>query len=170
MGRYSRYTTHPRWPALLRGSGAIAPGRARPGGWGCAVVNWRPQLNVVCGRCGKPRGLAHTCISNSTRKATPRLTAGFGKCPRCRKPQGNPLTHTCQPRSDFKRRKAAHERSQRAKARKKRQKNDHDYQACTASDCPRSLCVAYKTGYVTGHRDGYETGWQQAHDLATRTR
>jgi hypothetical protein len=123
-------------------------------------MSWRPQLNVVCGRCGKPRGLTHVCISSSNRKATltPKLT--FGKCPTCKKPQGNPLTHTCHPRSDFKRRKAAYAKQQKAAARKKRQKNDHDYQACADNDCPRSLCVAFRTGYQTGHRDGYEQGWQ----------
>jgi hypothetical protein len=124
----------------------------------------RPQLNVVCGRCGKRRGLIHTCVSNSTRKATPKLTAGFGKCPTCKKPRGNPLTHTCRPKSGFRRRKSAFEREQRAKARKKRQKNDHDYQACTDNDCPRPVCVAFKTGYLTGHRDGYEQGWRTGYD------
>jgi hypothetical protein len=128
----------------------------------------RPQLNVVCGRCGKPRGLTHTCTSGGNRKATIRLAAGLGKCPKCKKPQGNPLTHTCRPGSDFKRRKAAYDKEQRAKARKKRQKNTHDYQACTDTDCPRPICVAFKTGYKTGHFDGFEQGfrigWQQGYD------
>jgi hypothetical protein len=129
-------------------------------------VTWRPQLNMICGRCGKPRGLTHTCISRRSlsAKATIKPTVGWGKCPRCRKPQGNPLTHTCHPKSDFKRRQAAHDKAQRAKTRKKRQKNDHDYQACTDSNCPRALCVAFKTGYKTGHHDGYELGWQQGYD------
>jgi len=124
----------------------------------------RPQLNVVCGRCGKPRGLTHTCTSGGTRKATIKLAAGFGTCPTCKRPQGNPLTHTCRPRSDFKHRKSAYERDQRAKARKKRRKNDHDYQACTDNDCARSLCVAFKTGYQTGSRDGYDLGYQLGYD------
>ena len=132
-------------------------------------MSWRPQLTVTCGRCGNPRrGLRHVCISNRTRKQTINTKVSFGTCPRCRKPQGNPLTHTCHHTTDFKRRKAAYDKAQRGKARKKRQKNDHDYQACADNDCPRSLCVAWKTGYATGHRDGYEqgwrTGWQQGHD------
>jgi hypothetical protein len=127
-------------------------------------MTWRPQLNVVCARCGKPRGLTHVCISRSNRKATVRPQVTFGTCPRCRKPQGNPLTHTCHPRSDFKRRKARYQRQQQTRARKKRQKQDHDYQACADNDCPRSLCVAFKTGYQAGHLDGYEHGWQQGHD------
>lgn len=129
------------------------------------MTTWRPQLNVVCGRCGKPRPLlGHVCISNRTRKQTLNPKVSFGTCPTCRKPQGNPLTHTCHPRSDFKRRKAAYDKAQRAKARKKRRKNDHDYQACADDDCPRSLCVAFKTGYAAGNRDGYEHGWQVGHD------
>ncbi len=128
-------------------------------------MSWRPQLNVTCGQCGKPRGLlGHVCVSTRNRKATLKPKVSFGTCPRCKKPQGNPLTHTCRPTSDFKRRKATYERQQRAKARKKRQKQDHDYQACADNDCPRPLCVAFKTGYTTGHRDGYELGWQQGYD------
>lgn len=127
-------------------------------------MTWRPQLNVVCGRCGKPRGLTHVCISNRTRKATLKPKVTFGTCPRCRKPQGNPLTHTCRPRSDFKRRKNRYQKQQRAKARKKRQKTAHDYQACNDANCPRPLCVAFKTGYLTGLRDGHETGWHQGYD------
>jgi hypothetical protein len=127
-------------------------------------MTWRPQLNVVCGRCGKPRGLAHTCLTGGKRKATIKPAVTFGTCPRCKKPQGNPLTHTCAPRSDFKRRKAAHDKAQAAAARKKRRKSTHDYQACTDNDCPRPLCVAFKTGHKTGQADGYETGWQQGYD------
>ena len=121
-----------------------------------------------CGRCGKPRGLTHVCTSGGNRNATIKPQVSFGTCPQCKKPQGNPLTHTCAPKSDFKRRKAAYDRQQRAKARKKRQKETHDYQACTDNDCPRPVCVAFRTGYATGHRDGYETGWhtgwQQGYD------
>ena len=123
-------------------------------------MTWRPQLNAVCGRCGKPRGITHTCVSGGNRKATIRLAAGFGKCPTCKKPRGNPLTHTCHPASDFKRRKTVYDKTERAKARKKRQKNDHDYQVCTDKACPRPVCVAFKTGLAIGNRDGFEVGWQ----------
>lgn len=129
-------------------------------------MTWRPQLNMICGRCGKPRGLTHTCISRRSlrAKATIKPTLSFGKCPRCRKPQGNPLTHTCHPRSDFKRRKNAYDKAQRARTRKQRQKNTHDYQACNDTSCPRPLCVAYKTGYLAGLNEGYENGWQHGYD------
>jgi len=122
---------------------------------------WRPRLSIVCGRCGRPReGLRHDCRSNSTRRATvaPKLT--FGTCPKCRKPYaGNPLAHTCRPKSDFGKRKAAHERKQKAAARRKRQQDKHDYQACADRDCPRPLCVAFKAGRKLGYQEGYEDGF-----------
>ena len=118
---------------------------------------WTPRLNVICGRCGKPReGFVHVCRSNSTRKATPRPQFSFGTCPKCRKPQGNPLTHTCAPKSDFRRRRARHEKQARAAARKR---DRHDYQSCGDKDCQRSLCVAFRTGYKTGEADGFDRGW-----------
>lgn len=122
-------------------------------------MTWTPHLNVVCGRCGKPRGLTHVCVSNSRRQATVKPQFSFGKCPKCRKPQGNPLTHNCRPKSDFKRRRARHEKQQRAAARKQRQKDRHDYQSCRDKDCQRSLCVAFRTGYKIGEVDGFDRGW-----------
>ena len=114
-------------------------------------MTWTPQLNVICGRCGKRReGIRHDCRSNSTRKATVKPKVSFGKCKACGKPYGgNPLAHVCAPKSDFKKRK--------------RQQDRHDYQACSDRDCPRSLCVAYKTGrrlgYAEGEEDGYTVGY-----------
>jgi len=126
-------------------------------------VTLKPSLNIVCGRCGKPRGLRHDCISNSRRKATFKPSFSFGTCPKCRKDAGNPLTHVCAPKSDFKRRRSAFGKKQkaqaRAAARKKRQGEKHDYLACPDQDCKRPLCIAYKTGYQSGDQDGYERGW-----------
>jgi hypothetical protein len=127
-------------------------------------MTWRPQLNVVCGRCGKPRGLVHECVSNSLRKQTVKPTVTFGTCDKCRKTVSNPLTHVCAPRSDFKRRKRAHEKAERDRARKKRQQQAHDYTSCTDNGCKRSLCVAYKTGWKAGDEAGYDRGWQQGHE------
>jgi hypothetical protein len=82
-------------------------------------VGLRPRLNVRCGRCGKPReGLRHVCRSNSRRKATIKLAPALAACSRCGKPYGNPLTHTCRPKSDFRSRKAAFSRKTQAAARK----------------------------------------------------
>lgn len=123
----------------------------------------KPELNMVCGRCGKPRGLIrHHCVSNSSRKATVKPALSFGTCPKCKKPVTSPLTHVCRPESDFKKRKAAAARREAAPARKKRQQSAHDYQACADRDCPRPLCVAFKTGekigYDRGFGDGFSSG------------
>lgn len=134
---------------------------------------WTPKLNIICGRCGKPRGLAHVCISSSKRKATVRAKWSFGQCPKCRKRVTNPLAHTCRPKSDFKRRRTAAGKQKRsgdkaqaasiAKIKRSRQpggaKAKHDYQSCRDGDCKRSACVAFKTGYKAGHFDGYEQGY-----------
>ena len=122
-------------------------------------VAWAPQLNVTCGRCGKPRGLTHTCFSSSNRKARVKTSWSFGKCERCHKTITNPLTHNCHPKSDFKKRRAAHEKQQKAAKRKQRAK--HDYMTCSDPGCPRPLCVAFKTGYKIGEREGYERGFQE---------
>jgi len=128
-------------------------------------MGWRPQLNVVCGRCGKPSGLlGHVCVSNSRRKQTlkPKLT--FGSCPKCRKryDAGGQLTHVCAPKSDFGKRRKQYEKEQREKARKARPK--HDYTNCPESECKRSLCVAYKSGLELGDQEGYARGWEQGYD------
>lgn len=127
---------------------------------------WAPKLNVTCGRCGKPRGLAHTCFSNSNRKATVKPVLSFGRCEKCKKPVGNPLTHNCRPKSDFKKRRAEHDKQQKADARtaSRKQRPTHDYLTCTDGDCPRPLCVAYKTGRKTGDREGYDRGFQTGWD------
>ena len=129
-------------------------------------MGWRPQLNVVCGRCGKPSGLiGHVCVSNSRRRQTlkPKLT--FGRCPECKKPYcANPALHVCAPRSDFKKRKKQFEKEQRDKARKARPK--HDYTECSDNECKRSLCVAYKAGIQLGD----ERGWQRGYDCGQADR
>jgi hypothetical protein len=143
---------------MFRCSGVMA-GIAVPRPHG-GPVKWRPRLNVTCARCGKPReGIRHDCIASGTRagrKATVKLTPSFGTCPKCRKPYGlgGPFGHTCGNRGDFRRRKARHDRRQKARARKKRQQEKHDYQACANRDCPRPLCAAFKSGYKLGYDHG----------------
>jgi hypothetical protein len=127
-------------------------------------MSLRPQLNVLCGRCGKPRGLVHECVSNSRRRQTLKPTVTFGKCPNCKKTITNPLTHVCAPKSDFKSRKRKHEKEQRAAAAKKRPKQGHDYTTCADNHCPRSLCVAFKTGFEEGDHKGFDRGWQQGQE------
>ena len=86
----------------------------------------RPRLTITCGRCGKPReGIRHLCVSNNRRSATLKPSINFGKCGTCKKSIGNPLTHVCAPKSDFKARKSRAAKREKArereKARKKRQ-------------------------------------------------
>jgi hypothetical protein len=120
----------------------------------------RPALRPTCGRCGKPwEGFRHVCFSNSTRKATIGLKLDFGKCATCKKTVTNPLTHACKPKSDFKRRKTAAAKAEKAAARKKRQAEKHDYQACADRDCPKPLCVAFKTGQRDGYQRGFDDGF-----------
>jgi len=94
-------------------------------------VGFRPQLNVRCARCGRRReGLRHVCVSNSARRATIRISPAFGSCPRCGKEyggrNGNLLTHTCRPDSDFKQRKARYNRKVRTSAERDRLKRKAD--------------------------------------------
>jgi hypothetical protein len=85
---------------------------------------------ITCGRCGKRRGLVHECTSSRKGPAfrwKPGVTA---TCPKCRKRLGNPLTHVCVIRTDFRKRKAAAER--RAKAARKAARTRERRQAAAA--------------------------------------
>jgi len=104
------------------------------------------------------------------------------KCGTCGKRYTNPLTHTCTVRSDFKKRKAAAERTRkreaararrkaaadrrkaaaaerRRKAREKRSvprsapRPPHDFRACQDDECRRYACVGYKAGYADAEAD-----------------
>jgi hypothetical protein len=124
----------------------------------------RPRLAITCGRCGKPReGLRHVCVSNSRRRATVKPSITFGKCPACKKAIGNPLTHVCAPRSDFKARKsnaAKREKArEREKARKKRKAGQHPFESCRDGQCKRPQCVAYRSGFHEGEAAGFGAGF-----------
>jgi predicted nucleic acid-binding Zn-ribbon protein len=73
----------------------------------------------------------------------------LASCPNCGKPYANPFTHVCaSKRGDFGRRKAAHEKAQKAAAKAAQPK--HQYQTCRDEDCRRFGCVAYRDGYDNG--------------------
>jgi hypothetical protein len=77
---------------------------------------------VICGRCGKPRGIIHECVPRGRRRRTRLKAPGLAwTCATCRKQRG--LVHTCAPKSDFKSRKKRHERRRKAerKAERKRE-------------------------------------------------
>lgn len=78
---------------------------------------------LICGGCGKPRGLGTHLCSPGRRKprrdrlAAPRLT---WVCDTCHKPRG--LAHTCVTKTDFKARKKRHEQRRKAARRAERKK------------------------------------------------
>jgi hypothetical protein len=131
-------------------------------------MGWRPRLNVICGRCGKPSGLRHVCVSNSRRRQTLKPRLDFGKCPKCKKryTAGGPLTHDCAPKSDFVKRKSKFTKEQKAREREKARKArpTHDYTECSDAGCKRALCVAHKTGIAKGDEQGFARGWQLGYD------
>ena len=129
-------------------------------------MSWRPQLNVVCGRCGKPRGLMHECVSNSRRKQTIKPQLSFGTCPQL--PQALPgQPARARLRAEIRLPQAqgrAREGSSATRPARSGSSRAHDYTACGDNDCKRALCVAYKTGWKAGDEAGYDRGWQQGHE------
>jgi len=123
---------------------------------------------VTCGRCGKPRGLLHTCVTRIGRRRGRTRIRLRATCGRCGKRTGNPLRHVCTTRTDFRRRRsaarragqrakrkaAAQRRRERARARRKAPrpapKPRHDYQACRDMDCQRQACLAWREGVEAG--------------------
>ncbi len=81
-------------------------------------------------------------------------------CGKCGKPLGNPLTHVCRERTDFKKRKAAAAKPKKPQAGTG---NAHEYTACDDDDCSRFQCRVYKQGVadgeVLGRQVGYAEGW-----------
>jgi len=148
-------------------------------GGGPVPVKIRATSPVYCGRCGKPRGLMHTCIvrrpSGRTRIKAPAVE--LATCGRCGRSYANPLTHVCPSKpGDFKRRKAAAERAERkqkatqlreqrrAEAARRRaaggpqRRAGHDYHSCRDAACNRALCRAYREGIERGFAAAREVG------------
>jgi hypothetical protein len=76
---------------------------------------------IRCGRCGKPRGVTHTCVTSATSKRRVRRhrvqSPVTWECAECGKRRG--LQHTCGNRGDFKKRTRTHATGRRRSARKK---------------------------------------------------
>jgi hypothetical protein len=143
------------------------------------ALRLRATSPVYCGKCGKRRGLVHTCVvrraGGRTKVKAPKVT--LARCPRCGKDYASPLTHVCPSKpGDFKRRKAAAERAarkrkaeqlreqRRAEAARRRaqggpaKRTDHHHSTCRDADCRRALCRAYKEGVDHGFDAGREAG------------
>jgi hypothetical protein len=139
----------------------------------------RATSPVYCGRCGKPRGLVHTCIVRRAHGRTKIKSPDVSvfTCGRCGQSYTNPLTHDCPSKpGDFKRRKAAAERADRKRkadqlrqrrreesARRRAQgapqrSTQHRYDICRDPDCQRALCRAYREGVERGFEAGREAG------------
>ena len=124
-------------------------------GPGLMAIRIRATSPVYCGRCGKRRGLLHTCIvkreSGRTRVKAPKVM--LASCPNCGKPYANPFTHVCTSRrGDYRRRKATAAKRATA-ARPKLQRPQHDYATCRDADCHRYACIAFRDGYDRGSAD-----------------
>lgn len=102
-------------------------------------------------------------------KIGPALTV---KCGRCGRKLGNPLTHRCTERTDFKRRKTAAEKPKPAPKAAPQTGDKHEYQACDDQDCPRYICRVYKEGFANGWTRGYDrgyaAGWAAGYDAGYR--
>ncbi len=146
------------------------------------AVKLRATSPVYCGRCGKRRGLVHTCIVRQPSGKTRVKSPAVFKCPRCGQEYGNPLSHVCSPRrGDFKRRKARAERAERqrkaaqlrAERRAERaakpagggQRSGHDYRTCQDDDCQRMTCRVHKEGFASGYDTGHAKGEAVGHSL-----
>jgi len=143
---------------------------------------------ITCGRCGRQRGIRHTCITRADSKRRVRRTSvkpGITvTCGRCGKARG--LRHTCHIKTDFKKRRKRQARQERTAANRKRKaegaarrraaavarkagarkkprrpRERHDPATCRLPDCDRYGCTKYREGFVDGHEDGYDEGFDQ---------
>ena len=124
----------------------------------------KPKISfglMRCGNCGQryANPLNHVCRARAKpagrTRFRPRVSASFTVCGRCGKRYNNPLAHTCTERTDFRARKAAHERAQREAARKR---DRHAPEDCRDGKCPRYPCVTYRNGFAAGYRKGFDQG------------
>ena len=133
-------------------------------------MSLRPQLNVrVRPLRQAPRPVPRVRVQQPP-QADPQAHGDVREMPELQEDhQRNPLTHVCAPRSDFKRRKASpREGAAGQRPAKKRPKNGHDYTDCADNDCPRSLCVAFKTGWKRGHEAATTAAGSRATRPASR--
>lgn len=153
------------------------------------------QVSVLtCGRCGKPRGRYHACAGRSGRRDTVGLRLRF-TCPRCGKETRNPLSHTCSPKSDFKKRRRAAERAEKTRLRRERERKRkaeaaarrkaaaakrraeakakprrkrtaaHVPRLCQDAECQRYGCLKYREGWEDGYAEGFRHGYLKGYRI-----
>lgn len=114
-----------------------------------------------CGRCRKDYSnpFGHVCITRLDRKArdgrttlAPKVGASLGTCG-CGKPLGNPLTHSCTVKTDFRKRRKA------AKAARASKPQHPQPGACRDQECQQAACRAYRDGHDYGYQEGYDLGF-----------
>lgn len=118
---------------------------------------------VRCGRCGKPRGIRHTCVASfGKRTKSHRVQSPVTwECPHCRKPRG--VAHTCGNSRDFRKRKrqaaTAERRRKRKAATAKRTARRKQAQADRrARDKARKAAKAGKPRQSRPRGDSHEPG------------
>lgn len=81
----------------------------------------RPKLGLFhCGKCRQRYLFNHLCVTTKARGKT-RLKPGLRfTCSGCKKEHGNPLTHRCEIKSDFRKRRATATRKAKTAARAER--------------------------------------------------
>ena len=134
----------------MRGIGGLEAAAAG----GVRAVREAPRAGRACLRVGT-RG-----------QAVAQAEAGFGACPRCRKRFGaNALLHVCNKPSDFKKRRAEHEKRERDKAREKarQERPKHDYLECSNRECKRACALPIRRA-SRGETEGWARGWQMGYD------
>lgn len=118
---------------------------------------------VQCGRCGKPRGITHTCVVRGSRKVRRHKAQSpvTWQCGTCGKTRG-PL-HTCRQRSDWKarrRQQATAERRRKRQAVRARQAARRRQAAAErrARERARRQATRRRTGPPRPRREGHEPG------------
>lgn len=137
------------------------------------AVKIRASL-VRCGTCGKPKRLGerHVCVTRLDKperrgrtKIQPKIRPSYGKCPTC-KHEITKWPHTCEVKTDFRKRKAEQEKRETAERRrqKRRRRNEHPPASeCGDESCPRYACVQARIAFAMGHAAGYASGFAQGH-------
>ena len=81
-------------------------------------MGFRLRGAVRCGRCGKPRGVRHTCVARLGRRTRPGRVQSpvTWECPACHRARG--LRHACGNAGDFRKRKREAATAERRRKRK----------------------------------------------------